>query len=226
MEENVVSEDDRFESMRNREVYYMPISQTQRPPVTEGDGNGGGVHVVKCKSLIALNFPSANWTASDVSFGAAQPTTFARDNVSLLLKVVQWAIQARLNCYIETLYDGVLAAATGKLKERGKRIFLPIPETRFVRPMRTACFEDSFIRESNQLGSVVDINFPVVGTTNSRQWSWRRCNHGKKRQRAKNGNGQRVHPRHPHRNLGKTQPCLPHTSPTLESLRTKSFCRS
>lgn len=132
MAEPVISEDDRFASMRNREVFYMPIPETQHPPATQGDGSGGGVHVVKCKGLLALNFMASNWTGSDVSFGAAQPTEFARDNVSLLLKVVQWAIQARLAIYIETLYDEVLAKATGKIKERGKRLFLPVPETRFV----------------------------------------------------------------------------------------------
>jgi len=131
MEEPVVSPDDLFASMRNREVYYMPIAQTQHPPATEGDGSGGSVHVIKCKYLLAMNFSSTNWTGSDVSFGAAQPTQFARDNVSLMLKMMQWAILARLNFYVETLYDGVLADATGRVKERGKRVWLPVPETRY-----------------------------------------------------------------------------------------------
>jgi hypothetical protein len=127
MEENVISAKDRFLSMQNQKSYYMAIPQTQQPEANSGDGEGNGVHCVKCKRLLALNVPISNWTTNEATFGAAKPSEYARDNVSLFLKVIQWAVTARINFYIETLYDDVLAKV-GILSEVGKRLFVPVSE--------------------------------------------------------------------------------------------------
>jgi hypothetical protein len=121
-----ISEADRFASLLARRAFYMPLPETQRPP-----HSADGIHRVPFKVLLALNFPITNWTVSEATFGAAKPGEFARDNVSLFLLVVQWALTSKINVYIETLYDQVLADA-GILQEQGKRLFLPVPETKYA----------------------------------------------------------------------------------------------
>ena len=131
MSDNFITDEDLYKAVREKQKHavYLPIPQTQRPPANEGDGNGNGVHVLKCARLLVLTIASSNWVVETAMFGAAKPTEFARDNVSLFLKVVQWAILAKLNIYLETLYDDVLAQ-TGMLQECGKRLFLPVPESK------------------------------------------------------------------------------------------------
>lgn len=120
----ILTPEDLFASTQ-KAAYYMPRAETQQPPRAEG----GGVHVAKCGKLLAFNISISNWITNTGTFGAVRPNDFCRDNVSMFLKFIQWAMQAKINVYIETLYDDTLAQTTPPLLEEvGKRLWAPIPE--------------------------------------------------------------------------------------------------
>ena len=113
-----ITDRDKIKALVSSQTFYNVLPMQQRPPHHVDDD----MHGITFVDAIVCHFDELTWLPG-ATYGCAFPQMYRELAASFFLKLIQWAIDAEINVYVETLYDGTLAAKNIRL-EKAQRVFI------------------------------------------------------------------------------------------------------